>query len=107
VRGSVFRPDLGFVPLTVTASISASFNLDVDRGVLVVQMESDKLAAQAGLHNGDVIMTVDNTEIFNLGDFWHAILRPSDQPRIQLTVYGKTGQFSASFPRLSPSQNAR
>ncbi len=107
VRGNVLRPDLGFVPLTVSASIAASFNLDVDRGVLVVQLEPDKLAAQVGLHNGDVIMAVDSSEIYNLGDFWHAILRPSDQPRTQLTVYGKTGQLSVSFPHLSALQPAR
>jgi S1-C subfamily serine protease len=100
VRGSVLRPELGCIPLTVSPSIAASFNLDVDRGVLVVQVEPDKLAGQAGLHNGDVIMAVDSTEIYNLGDFWHALLRPSDQPRTQLTVYGKTGQFSVTWPRL-------
>ncbi len=34
VRGAVLRPDLGFIPVTVTPSVAASFNLYVDRGVL-------------------------------------------------------------------------
>lgn len=107
VRGSVLRPELGFVPLTVSPSIAASFNLDVDRGVLAVQVDPDKTAGQAGLHTGDVIMAVDSTEIYNLGDFWHALLKASDQPRTQLTVYGKTGQFSLSLPRLPKTQAPR
>ncbi len=107
VRGSVLRPELGFVPLTVSPSVAASFNLDVDRGVLAVQVDPDKMAGQAGLHTGDVIMAVDSTEVYNLGDFWHALQKPSDQPRIQLTVYGKTGQFSVSLPRLPQTQAPR
>ena len=39
VRGSVMRPDLGFLPLTVTPSIVASFSLETDRGVLTAQVE--------------------------------------------------------------------
>jgi serine protease Do len=107
VRGSVLRPELGFVPLTVSPSIAASFNLDVDRGVLAVQVDPDKMAGQAGLHTGDVIMAVDSTEVYNLGDFWHALQKASDQPRTQLTVYSKTGQFSVSLPRLPQTQAPR
>jgi S1-C subfamily serine protease len=99
VRGSVLRPELGFVPVTVTPSIVAGFNLDLDRGVLVVQVESSKAAAQAGLQAGDVITAVDNTPLYNVADFWHVFLRPAEQAVAQLTVYGKNGQFSASLPR--------
>lgn len=99
VRGTVFRPDLGFVPLTVTPSIVASFDLDVDRGALAVQVEPNKLAAQAGLHDGDVITAVDSTQIYNIGDFWHAFLRPNEPAAAKLTVHGKNGQFFTTLPR--------
>jgi S1-C subfamily serine protease len=72
VRGTVLRPDLGFIPVTVTPSIVASFNLDVDRGVLAVQVEPSRPAAQAGLQVGDVITAIDNVPLYNSGDFWHA-----------------------------------
>ncbi len=107
VRGSVFRPDLGFVPLTVTPSIAASFNLDVDRGVLAAQVETNKLAAQAGIHDGDVITAVDATQIFNMGDFWHAFLQTGDLAPAKLTVYGKRGQFFAPLPRSPAPQATR
>lgn len=99
VRGSVMRPDLGFLPLTVTPSIVASFSLDIDRGVLAAQVESNKLAAQAGLQSGDVITAVDNTQIYNMGDFWHAYMKSGDPLPAQLTVFGKNGQTTLSLPR--------
>lgn len=107
VRGSVLRPELGFTPVTVTPSIVASFNLDVDRGILAVQVEPQRAAAQAGLQVGDVITAVDDTQIYNLGDFWHAFLRSDEQAPAKLTVYGKNGQYVASLPRTSLSRASR
>lgn len=107
VRGSVMRPDLGFIPVTVTPSIVASFSLEADRGVLAAQVESNKVAAQAGLQNGDVITAVDNTQIYNMGDFWHAYLRPGDPLPAQLTVYGKSGQVTLSLSRDPFAQTSR
>src|SRR5207249_9179973 len=45
VRGSVLRPDLGFTPVTITASIMASFGLEGDHGVLALNVEPGGLAA--------------------------------------------------------------
>jgi S1-C subfamily serine protease len=105
VRGAVMRPDLGFVPVTVTPSIVASFNLEVDRGVLAVQVEPSKPAAEAGLSFGDVITAIDNIQLYNISDFWHVFLRTGGEAPAQLTVYGKNGQFTAPLPR-APSATA-
>ncbi|MBI4400379.1 MAG: trypsin-like peptidase domain-containing protein [Nitrospirae bacterium] len=108
VRGAVLRPDLGFVPVTVTPSVAASFNLYVDRGVLAAQVEPLKPAAQSGLQDGDVITAIDQTQIYNMGDFWHTFLQAGEQFPAQLTVYGKNGQFSElSLPRVPPPQASR
>ena len=105
VRGAVMRPDLGFVPVTVTPSIVASFNLEVDRGVLAVQVEPSKPAAEAGLSFGDVITAIDNIQLYSISDFWHVFLRTGGEAPAQLTVYGKNGQFTAPLPR-APSATA-
>jgi S1-C subfamily serine protease len=101
VRGTVLRPDLGFVPLTVTPSVMASFDLDMDRGILALQVDPSRPAGQAGLQSGDVITAVDSRQVFNIGDFWHALLRTGDQSTAQLTAQNKTGSVSLTIPRPS------
>ena len=87
------------VPVTLTPSIVASFNLDVDRGVLAAQVDPSKQAGLSGLKAGDVITAIDNRPVHNLGDFWHNFLRSQDQRPAQLTIYGKQGQTVVSLPR--------
>jgi len=99
VRGTILRPDIGFVPVTVTPSVVASFNLEIDRGVLAAQLDPTKHLGRLGMQSGDVITAVDNVEIYNMGDFWHAYLSPSDKAPAKLTVFGKKGSFSVTLPR--------
>lgn len=91
VRGSVLRPDLGFVPVTITPSIASSFNLEADRGILALHVDPAKPAGTAGLQSGDVITAVDSHQIYNMGDFWHAFLRNGDLTSTQLTLQGRNG----------------
>ena len=99
VRGSIYRPDLGFTPITITPSIMASFELEGDRGVLALQVDAAKPGAVGGLQNGDIITAVDQHQIFNVGDFWHALLRAGDQPTVQLTLHGKSGPATVQLPK--------
>jgi serine protease Do len=101
VRGTVYRPELGFIPVTVTPSTVASFSLEVDRGVLAAQVEPAKLAAEAGLQSGDVITAIDWAQVYNMGDFWHAYLIPGESRPAQLTVHGKNGESAITLPRPS------
>jgi len=102
VRGSIYRPDLGFTPVTVTPSIMATFGLEGDRGVLVLQTDQNKPAAGAGLHDGDIITAVDQHQVFNTGDFWHALLHSGDQSTVQLTLHGKAGPATVQVPKPPP-----
>jgi len=92
VRGNMLRPPLGFIPITITASIVAAFDLDVERGVLVLQVEDNGLAAEAGLRNNDVITAVDATQIYNMSDLWHALLKDGESPMVRLSVVRKASQ---------------
>ena len=90
----------------VTPSVVVSFNLDIDRGVLATQLDPAKHLGRLGMQSGDVITAVDNVEIYNMGDFWHAYLGPSDKVPAKLTVFGKKGPLSVTLPRPSvPSVN--
>lgn len=99
VRGSIYRPDLGFIPVTITPSVMASFGLEGDRGVLVLQVDPEKPAGIGGLRNGDIVTAVDQHQVFNMGDFWHALLRAGDQPTVQLTLHGKSGPATLALPK--------
>lgn len=92
VRGSMLRPQLGFVPVTITASIVAAFGLDVERGVLLLQMEPGGVAAESGLREGDVVTAVDVTQIYNMSDLWHALLKDGSSPMARLSVVRKSTQ---------------
>jgi len=99
VRGIVLRPELGFTPVTLTPSIMASFGLEGDRGVLVLNVDATKPAALAGLQQGDIITALDHHQLYNVGDFWNALRRTGDQPTIQLTIQGKAGQSIITIPK--------
>ncbi len=92
VRGNMLRPSLGFVPVTITSSIVASFGLEAERGVLVLRVEPGSAAAEAGLREGDVVTAVDVTQIYNMSDLWHALLKDGTDPMIKLSVVRKTAQ---------------
>ena len=92
VRGSMLRPPLGFVPVTITASIVAAFGLDVERGVLVLRIEPGGLAAESGLQEGDVVTAVDVTQVYNMSDLWHALLKDGTSPMARLSVVRKAAQ---------------
>lgn len=92
VRGGMLRPLLGFVPVTVTSSIVASFGLDAERGVLVLWVESGGPASEAGLRDGDVITAVDVTQVYNMSDLWHALLKNGSEPVARLSVVRKATQ---------------
>jgi serine protease Do len=99
LRGSVMRPDFGFTPVTVTPSVAASFGLEVDRGILVLNVDSSKPAAASGLQTGDVITALDQHQLYNMGDFWHGVMREGETPVMQLTVQGKASQSVISLER--------
>jgi S1-C subfamily serine protease len=102
VRGSVERPDLGLIPLTITPSVAASFDLESDRGILALQVDHAKPAGQAGLQSGDVVTAIDNRPLYNIGDFWHAIEHGNGQMAFQVATQGKAGTATIIISRPSP-----
>jgi serine protease Do len=101
LRGSVSRPDFGFIPVTVTPSIAASFGLELDRGILVLNLDSSKTAAVSGLQAGDVITALNHHQIYNTGDFWHSVMQDGESAPLQLTIQGRNGTSTIHLPRPS------
>jgi S1-C subfamily serine protease len=101
-RGSVLRPDLGLIPLTITPSVAASFDIESDRGILALQVDTAKAAGLGGLRSGDVVTAIDNHQVYNSGDFWHAVIQAGEQMSFQITAQGKngTGTITVARPNL-------
>jgi S1-C subfamily serine protease len=70
----------------------ASFGLDAERGILVLWVEPGGPAAEAGLRDGDVITAVDVTQIYNMSDLWHALLKDGSESVVRLSVVRKATQ---------------
>ena len=99
LRGSISRPDFGFTPVTITPSIAASFGLDAERGILALNVDPAKIAGTAGLQTGDVITALDQRQLYNMGDFWHSVMREGDQPALHLTIQGRSGPTTLIMQR--------
>jgi len=62
------RPWLGIVGLTLTEEIANYYNLPANQGVLVTKVMDGSPAQNAGTVAGDIILRIDNTEIYGVED---------------------------------------
>jgi len=51
--------------------------------------------------NCDIITTVDQNQIYNLGDYWHSLRPSGGQPTRQLTIQRKNTQSMISLQNPS------
>lgn len=89
--GKVIRPYLGV--WAVDKQTAARNNVSYDgKGLLIVQLDPNGPAAQAGIREGDIINQVDGTDITSLVDLKEAIDKrvPGDQILISITQNGRT-----------------
>jgi len=67
---------------------------------LVVWVEPESLAAQAGLREGDVVTAVDITQVYNMSDLWHALLKDGTPSlSVTLSVVRKSTQEKIQLKR--------
>ena len=78
---------LGATIGTLTSSMAQQYRYDISQGAFVYSVEDGSPAAQAGLQLGDVITTIDGTEIASLDDLTAAKKSYSAGDTSTLTVY--------------------
>lgn len=84
--GTVVRPGLGISAVSVTPQVAFANDLAVERGVLLVDVERDGPAEQAGLRKGDVITAVGGQRIRDLHDFQAGIWRRKPGDAVEVSV---------------------
>ncbi|MCB1508671.1 MAG: PDZ domain-containing protein, partial [Hyphomicrobiaceae bacterium] len=67
--GQVQRPYFGADLQEITSDLAAGLGLDRPRGVMVLNVDPQGPAAAAGVQRGDVIISIDGTEIFDPNGF--------------------------------------
>ncbi len=66
---SEISPNLGLMVKEVTPELARNFGLSETSGLVVVQVESNSPAGEAGMRPGDIIIEVDQVSMKNLAQF--------------------------------------
>jgi serine protease Do len=102
-RGYIIRPWLGVGLHTVDQWIASSYNLAVNEGALVTQVNPGSPAAKAGLEGGDVITGFDNQKITSADGLIQAIHSAEIGKRVKLTFWrGEAQKVTYAVLKESP-----
>lgn len=86
-KGFVSRGFLGISVVDVTASVAASFDLPVDEGVGVADVDSGSPADEAGLRVGDIVVRIGDQTIANSGDLVQALTKYRAGDKVTAVFY--------------------
>jgi serine protease Do len=84
--GEVTTPYLGVVTTPLTPEVAEQFDLGVDSGELVQDVEPGGGAAAAGVRRGDVITALEGEEVASYGDLIGALRDRQPGDTVGLTV---------------------
>jgi serine protease Do len=96
------RPFLGITAGDVTPAVAERLELEVERGVLIIDLNPDGPAEQAGLQPGDVILFIDDNQIDSVSDLLRLLddYEPGDQVEIR---YHREGEDQTTTLTLGES----
>ena len=63
------QADLGMIVDEITPQMARQYNLPVDIGIIITQVEEDSAAEEAGLKRGDIILEIDQYPVQNLNEY--------------------------------------
>ena len=91
--GYVVRPLLGISGMTVDYAVAAFYNLEVDRGVLVTNVNPGDPADKAGLSIDDVITAIDDGETNSIEELVQTIRSKEVGQEIKITYWRGSSQY--------------
>ena len=108
-KGLVARGRLGILGSDLTEAIKKQFNLNVDKGVIISQVEPNSPAEKAGLKKYDVIVEINRQPVENYKDlrFKIADFQPGDLVTIKIIRDGKEMTVKARLDELEPQEAGR
>ena len=104
-KGSVTRGYLGVVIQQLTPELAKSFNLDINKGILISEVAKDSPADKAGLKSGDVIVELNDELAEDIGRFRSQVAGLAPGTKADLVVYrdGKKKNITVEVGKL-PSE---
>ncbi|WP_305806275.1 DegQ family serine endoprotease [Stenotrophomonas sp. YIM B06876] len=101
--GRVSRGQLGVMVGAITSDVAKGFRLPDSRGALVNQMVEGSAAAKAGVEVGDVIRSVNGTEIVSSSDLPPLIgaMPPGSKVRLGILRDGKVRDINVTLSELA------
>ncbi len=107
-HGKVQRGRLGVSIQEVNQSLAESFGLSKPAGALISSVENDSPAAKAGLESGDVILSLNGTEIQSSNELppMVANIRPGDTAKLQVWRKGSTREVEVKVGGMKDEKTA-
>lgn len=100
--GAVQRPMLGIGIRDMNASLAKEHNIDVLRGVYVIEVKPNSAAEEAGIEQNDIIIAIDDKPVGNVAQLQEqvALNRPGDKVTVTYIRDGKTKTTQAKLKNL-------
>ncbi|TFH26824.1 MAG: Do family serine endopeptidase [Bacteroidia bacterium] len=103
--GEVQRAILGVNIATVTAELAEEMKIDVIEGVYVTNVRPEGAAREAGIKEGDVIISIDETRVNSSPELQEFVskYRPGKEVKVVVKRDGKLKQFNVVLRNLEGS----
>lgn len=100
--GAVQRAILGVSIASVTAELAAEYKLDEIEGVYVSNVRDDGAARQAGIKQGDVIISINDIRVNSASELQEQVskFRPGEKVKVVLRRDGNLKQFDVVLRNL-------
>ncbi|MCX6670609.1 MAG: trypsin-like peptidase domain-containing protein [Euryarchaeota archaeon] len=91
--GRVTRPWLGILGVDINPTLASYYQLTVDEGALIVQINEESPADKAGLKPGDIIVEIEGKQMKGMEDTRHTIWKRKAGEHITLKILRKHQQI--------------
>jgi len=105
-NGKVTRARLGIYPEDVTPAIARQFGVKDSHGALIGEVENGSPAQKAGLKNGDIILEVNGSSVYDANQLRNMIssMQPDSNASLKVWRDGSERTVSVALGELNPEQ---
>lgn len=89
---------LGVVGQTVDADIAELYDLPVDAGAVIAELDPQGPAGAAGLEAGDIVIAIDGEDVASMADLAGRIQQRSPGEDVEVTVIREGEELSVTVP---------